>query len=169
MGKWSAGPEIRWALKTLMAILGMPAGSCRRPLGKMSRNGVETVLAIARQVQADTPGIFKPLADFFKVDIDDRLNNEVTLLRTAITTPMHNVPCVDDIGLYPPALSTARGDYFGGSSRRLFKQHVFQPVHTEFQQRQLRRFLFFQAFPHRHAKRFRNELSKTKGLNLSML
>ena len=66
-------------LKTLMVILGMPAGICRRPLGKMSRNGVETVLAIARRVQSDTPGIFKPLADFFKVDIDDRLNNEAFL------------------------------------------------------------------------------------------
>ena len=35
------------------------------------------VLSIARQVQSEAPFIFKPLADFFNVDIDDRLNNEI--------------------------------------------------------------------------------------------
>ena len=32
------------AAKTLMSILGMPSGGCRQPLGKMSQNGLETVL-----------------------------------------------------------------------------------------------------------------------------
>jgi len=61
--------------KTLMSILGMPAGECRKPLGKMSRNGLETVLAAARKVQTNNPEIFKPIADFFSVDIEDRLSN----------------------------------------------------------------------------------------------
>ena len=62
------------AIKTLMNLLGMPSGACRPPLGKMTRAGLEKVLAAARKVQADTPEIFKPLADFFRVDIDERLS-----------------------------------------------------------------------------------------------
>jgi 4-hydroxy-tetrahydrodipicolinate synthase len=38
------------ALKTLMALLGMPSGPCRRPLGRMTRNGLDVVLSVARQV-----------------------------------------------------------------------------------------------------------------------
>jgi 4-hydroxy-tetrahydrodipicolinate synthase len=61
------------AIKALMNILGMPSGSCRPPLGKMTRNGIETVLAAARTVQAENPDIFKPLESFFGVDINRRL------------------------------------------------------------------------------------------------
>ena len=64
------------AIKTLMQLLGLPSGSCRRPLGKMSRQGLEKVVAIARTVQANNPEILAPLADFFDVDIDARLNDE---------------------------------------------------------------------------------------------
>jgi 4-hydroxy-tetrahydrodipicolinate synthase len=60
-------------VKTLMSILGMPSGGCRRPLGKMSRAGLEKVLAIARSVQAANPEVFSPIADFFNVDINKRL------------------------------------------------------------------------------------------------
>ena len=63
------------AYKTLMSILGMPSGGCRKPLGKMTAKGLETVLEAARIVQTNNPEIFKPLADFFGVNIDDRLNN----------------------------------------------------------------------------------------------
>jgi len=62
------------AIKTLMKLLGMPSGNCRPPLGKMTRAGLEKVLEAARKVQTDTPEIFKPLADFFGVDIEERLN-----------------------------------------------------------------------------------------------
>jgi 4-hydroxy-tetrahydrodipicolinate synthase len=62
-------------VKTLMSILGMPAGGCRQPLGKMSRNGLEKVLEAARKVQADNPEIFKPIAEFFNVDVEERLEN----------------------------------------------------------------------------------------------
>ncbi len=63
------------ALKTLMQILGMPSGACRPPLGKMTSNGVQKVLATARQVQTKNPAVFKPIQDFFGVNIEDRLNN----------------------------------------------------------------------------------------------
>lgn len=61
------------ALKTLMAVLGMPAGGCRQPLGKMTANGLETVLAAAREVYAADPRVFQPVADFFRVDVEARL------------------------------------------------------------------------------------------------
>lgn len=66
-------------VKTMMAILGMPCGGCRRPLGKMTVKGLETVLAAARRVNATNPNIFKPIADFFGVDIQDRLKNPANL------------------------------------------------------------------------------------------
>lgn len=62
-------------LKTLMSILGMPSGMCRQPLGKMTRNGLKVVLDAARKVYMETPEILQPLADFFKVDIRERLEN----------------------------------------------------------------------------------------------
>lgn len=63
------------AYKTLMSVLGMPSGGCRQPLGKMTRNGLETVLKAARKVQTNNPEILKPVAEFFNVDIEDRLND----------------------------------------------------------------------------------------------
>jgi len=64
------------ACKALMNVLGMPSGPCRQPLGKMTRNGLEIVLANARKVHENNPEIFQPIADFFGVDIKDRLYNE---------------------------------------------------------------------------------------------
>ena len=61
--------------KTLMTILGMPSGGCRRPLGLMSRKGLETVLTAARSVQANNPEILKPVEDAFGVNISERLDN----------------------------------------------------------------------------------------------
>jgi 4-hydroxy-tetrahydrodipicolinate synthase len=66
-------------IKTLMAILGVPGGACRRPLGKMTKKGLDVVLTTAQKVQRDNPEIFKPLADFFGVDIDARLNDDDVL------------------------------------------------------------------------------------------
>jgi 4-hydroxy-tetrahydrodipicolinate synthase len=63
------------AYKALMSILGMPAGGCRRPLGKLTRNGVDVVLEAARKVHATAPDILQPVADFFNVDIGQRLEN----------------------------------------------------------------------------------------------
>jgi 4-hydroxy-tetrahydrodipicolinate synthase len=63
------------ALKTLMQLLGLPAGPCRQPLGKMSRAGLDAVVNIAKTVQSKNPEILAPLAEFFNVDIDARLND----------------------------------------------------------------------------------------------
>ena len=63
------------ALKALMSILGMPAGGCRSPLGKMTAGGLEVVLAAVRKVQTENPEILKPVGDFFDVDIAGRLED----------------------------------------------------------------------------------------------
>lgn len=63
------------AIKTFMALLGMPVGPCRRPLGKMTRKGLDFVVSVARQVQSNHPEILQPIADFFGVDINARLDN----------------------------------------------------------------------------------------------
>jgi 4-hydroxy-tetrahydrodipicolinate synthase len=63
------------AYKALMSILGMPAGGCRPPLGKLTQNGVNEVVAAAREVYANAPDILQPVADFFNVDIGRRLEN----------------------------------------------------------------------------------------------
>ena len=60
-------------LKTMMQILGMPSGPCRRPLGRMTRKGFDTVLGVMKKVQANTPEVFQPAAEFFGLDIDRRL------------------------------------------------------------------------------------------------
>jgi len=62
--------------KTLMNILGMPSGPCRRPLGKMTRNGLEIVLARAREVYEKNPEILRPVEEFFDVDLSKRLYEE---------------------------------------------------------------------------------------------
>ena len=66
-------------IKTLMNLLGMPAGPCRRPLGKMTQNGLNVVLNIARTVQRNSPGVFAPVEAFFKVDISKRLQDRSIL------------------------------------------------------------------------------------------
>ncbi|MFO8110025.1 MAG: 4-hydroxy-tetrahydrodipicolinate synthase [Thermoplasmata archaeon] len=59
--------------KTLMNILGMPSGSSRPPLGKMTLNGTNHVLETARQVYDNDPEILEPVEEFFDVDLGERL------------------------------------------------------------------------------------------------
>jgi 4-hydroxy-tetrahydrodipicolinate synthase len=59
-----------------MNVLGMPSGPCRQPLGKMTSNGLEVVLSSARKVYESNPKILQPIADYFNVDLKDRLYNE---------------------------------------------------------------------------------------------
>jgi 4-hydroxy-tetrahydrodipicolinate synthase len=40
----------------------------------MTQNGINVVLGAARKVQAEHPEIFAPLAEFFNIDIEARLN-----------------------------------------------------------------------------------------------
>ncbi len=73
------------AIKALMSILGLPSGGCRRPLGKMTRKGIDFVIDTARRVQATNPTILKPAAEFFNIDIEQRLN-DVSALDALIYT-----------------------------------------------------------------------------------
>jgi 4-hydroxy-tetrahydrodipicolinate synthase len=59
-----------------MNILGMPSGPCRQPLGKMTQSGLDTVLAAARKVYETNPQILLPIADYFDVNIQERLYDE---------------------------------------------------------------------------------------------
>ncbi len=69
--------------KTLMNLLGMPSGPCRRPLGKMTKKGLEVILATARIVHEKTPEILEPLEEFFDVDLGKRLYRKTSLRRLA--------------------------------------------------------------------------------------
>ncbi|MCL2133974.1 MAG: 4-hydroxy-tetrahydrodipicolinate synthase [Candidatus Bathyarchaeota archaeon] len=64
------------ATKTLMNIMGMPSGPCRQPLGKMTHTGIQTVLTNARKIYEVNPQILEPIADYFDVDLTERLYNE---------------------------------------------------------------------------------------------
>ncbi len=66
-------------IKSLMAILGVPGGACRQPLGKMSKNGLDKVRTTAQKVQRDNPEVLAPLADFFGIDVEARLNDAALL------------------------------------------------------------------------------------------
>jgi 4-hydroxy-tetrahydrodipicolinate synthase len=61
--------------KTLMAILGMPAGPCRQPLGRLTPQAMEVVLGAARRIWTESPEILAPAAAFFDIDVDKRLND----------------------------------------------------------------------------------------------
>ena len=62
-------------LKTLMQILGLPSGALRKPLGKITKNGLNIVINTAKKVQNENPEIFEPLAEFFNVNVSERLDN----------------------------------------------------------------------------------------------
>ncbi len=66
-------------IKALLTILGLPSGGCRRPLGRMTRKGIDFVRETARQVQTANPSILKPAAEIFNIDIDQRLNDDALL------------------------------------------------------------------------------------------
>jgi 4-hydroxy-tetrahydrodipicolinate synthase len=62
--------------KTLMNLLGMPAGPLRQPLGKMTRKGFQVVLEVARKVHENNHEILKPVEEAFDVDLSKRLYDE---------------------------------------------------------------------------------------------
>jgi 4-hydroxy-tetrahydrodipicolinate synthase len=64
-------------LKTMMQLLGMPSGPCRKPLGKMTRQGLDKIVFAMQQVQSTHPDLFAPITKFFNIDTDDRLHNPV--------------------------------------------------------------------------------------------
>ena len=64
--------------KTLMNVLGVPSGPCRRPLGKMTERGLGTILTVARTVYEETPEILEPIEGFFDVDLGERLYDDTS-------------------------------------------------------------------------------------------
>ena len=63
------------AYKAMMAILGMPSGGCRPPLGRLTENGLNVVLDGLRRVYSYSPEILRPIEEFFNVDIGQRLED----------------------------------------------------------------------------------------------
>jgi 4-hydroxy-tetrahydrodipicolinate synthase len=61
------------AIKTLMRGLGMPAGPCRPPLGRMTPKGTAVVRDAVRTVYENSSEVLTPIADFYKVDLEERI------------------------------------------------------------------------------------------------
>jgi 4-hydroxy-tetrahydrodipicolinate synthase len=64
------------AIKTLMNGLGMAAGPCRQPLGKMTKSGVDIVRNAARETHRRDPSILKPIEHAYRVKIQKRLDDD---------------------------------------------------------------------------------------------
>lgn len=67
------------AYKSLMNIMGMPAGPCRPPLGKMTRRGLLRAVEEVRKVYEARPDLFDHVEDFFDVDVSERLYSDKSL------------------------------------------------------------------------------------------
>jgi 4-hydroxy-tetrahydrodipicolinate synthase len=63
-------------VKTLMSALGMPAGPCRRPLGRMSTAGVEILRAAVKKIWERNPEVLQPIEEFYGVDIGKRIEDD---------------------------------------------------------------------------------------------
>ncbi len=72
------------AIKTLMTGLGMPAGPGRRPLGKMTKAGVDVVRSAAAKVWQANPEVLAPIGEFYGVDIAKRLADDSIWSKLAI-------------------------------------------------------------------------------------
>jgi 4-hydroxy-tetrahydrodipicolinate synthase len=62
-------------VKTMMNILGMGVGPCRRPLGLVTKQGLNHILEGLRRVWARNPEILEPIEKAFDVSIDKRLRD----------------------------------------------------------------------------------------------
>ncbi len=72
-------------VKTMMAGLGLPAGPCRRPLGRMCPAGVQKAREALLQIRDASPELLDPVAAFFDVDVDQRLRDDAVW--QALSTP----------------------------------------------------------------------------------
>ena len=63
-------------IKTMMKCLGLPSGPCRSPLGKMTPKGIDIVRKALREVYEKDRNVLRPLQDFYKVNIEERLSND---------------------------------------------------------------------------------------------
>ena len=58
-----------------MNIVGIPVGSCRQPLGKMTKKGLGIILEKGRSIYEESPEILSPIEKFFDVNLQERLYN----------------------------------------------------------------------------------------------
>ncbi|OGP54471.1 MAG: 4-hydroxy-tetrahydrodipicolinate synthase [Deltaproteobacteria bacterium RBG_13_52_11] len=61
------------AIKTLMRGLGMPAGPCRPPLGRMTPQATAVVREAIKTVYEKSREILIPLQDFYRIDLEERI------------------------------------------------------------------------------------------------
>jgi len=64
------------AIKTMMKGLGLPSGPCRPPLGKMTPKGVQVVRTALKEVYEKDREVLRPLQEFYKINIEERLSND---------------------------------------------------------------------------------------------
>ena len=60
-------------VKTMMNVLGMGVGPCRRPLGLVTKQALNHILEGLRKVWATNPEVLEPIEKAFDVSIDKRL------------------------------------------------------------------------------------------------
>lgn len=63
-------------IKTMMQGLGMPAGPCRQPLGKMTPLAVKQVRDTLIKVWNENSWVLEPIQDFYGVDVPARLADD---------------------------------------------------------------------------------------------
>ncbi len=64
------------SIKAAMNILGMPAGPCRKPLGRLTSAAVSVIRNTLNEVYGKSPEILSPIGDFYGVDIEKRLQDD---------------------------------------------------------------------------------------------
>lgn len=62
-------------IKTMMNVLGMDVGPCRRPLGLVTKQGLDRILRGLRKVWEENPEILEPVEKAFDVSLDKRLKS----------------------------------------------------------------------------------------------
>jgi 4-hydroxy-tetrahydrodipicolinate synthase len=63
-------------VKAMMNILGIPAGVCRKPLGKFTTAGIQVLRSRLEHVYRESPEILEPIESFYGVSIESRLKND---------------------------------------------------------------------------------------------
>ncbi len=64
------------AIKSLMNALGMPAGPCRAPLGRMTPKGLAVVRNAARRVWQENPWVLEPIGEAYGVHVGERIEDD---------------------------------------------------------------------------------------------
>lgn len=62
--------------KFIMNALGMPSGHARKPLGKMSKSGLDIIRCALKETYDNSPELLTPINDFYGVDVEKRINDD---------------------------------------------------------------------------------------------